>query len=180
MSGAAPPPATGVVDIETLADLLRPGDQLICLDIGTKTVGVALSDGMLMTASPISTVRRKKFTADVAAIFALVAGRAIGGVVIGLPVHMSGEEGPRSESSRAFARNLSRLSPLPITLWDERMSTMAAERSLLEADASRKRRAEVIDAVAASYILQGALARIDALRAAQRRNAPEGEKEHDP
>ncbi|MFT6775562.1 MAG: putative Holliday junction resolvase [Paracoccaceae bacterium] len=177
MTASPPPaPAAGVVDIETLSRLLRPGDQLICLDVGTKTVGVALSDGMQMTASPISTVRRKKFTADVAAIFSLVARRQIGGVVIGLPVHMSGEEGPRSESSRAFARNLSRITPLPIVLWDERMSTMAAERSLLEVDASRAKRAEVIDAVAASYILQGALARLDTLRG-QRRGYPQDDDE---
>lgn len=153
----------GVVDIETLAGMLRFGDQLIGLDVGTKTVGVALSDGMRMSASPLQTVRRKKFTPDVAAIFAMTSGRQIGGVVIGLPVHMSGEEGPRSESSRAFARNLSRISPLPIVLWDERMSTVAAERAMLEADASRKKRAEAIDSVAASIILQGALARLDIL-----------------
>jgi putative Holliday junction resolvase len=161
----------GVVDIETLAGLLRFGDQLIGLDVGTKTVGVALSDGMRMTASPLQTVRRKKFTPDVARIFEMTAGRQIGGFVIGLPVHMSGEEGPRSESSRAFARNLSRLSPLPIVLWDERMSTMAAERAMLEADASRKKRAEAIDCVAASIILQGALARLDVLA---RHNAEDG------
>ena len=159
----APAAPVGVVDIETLAGLLKFGDQVIGLDVGTKTVGVALSDGLRMTASPLQTVRRKKFTPDVAAIFAMVAGRRIGGVIIGLPVHMSGEEGPRSESSRAFARNLSRISPLPIVLWDERMSTVAAERAMLEGDASRKKRAEAIDSVAASIILQGALARLDVL-----------------
>lgn len=172
MTAPAPAPApAGVVDIETLAGLLRFGDQLIGLDVGSKTVGVALSDGMRMTASPLQTVRRKKFTPDVARIFEMVAGRQLGGVIIGLPVHMSGEEGARSESSRAFARNLSRISPLPIVLWDERMSTMAAERAMLEADASRKKRAEAIDSVAASIILQGALARLDVLA----RRGPEGD-----
>jgi putative Holliday junction resolvase len=158
-----PDKPVGVVDIQTLAGLLRFGDQVIGLDVGEKTVGVAISDGMRMTASPLSTVRRKKFTPDVAKIFAMTEGRQIGGFVIGLPVHMTGEEGPRSESSRAFARNLSRLTPLPIVLWDERMSTMAAERAMLEADASRKKRAEAIDAVAASIILRGALARLEVL-----------------
>jgi putative Holliday junction resolvase len=161
--GPTPAAPAGVVDIETLARMLKFGDQIIGLDVGTKTVGVALSDGMRMTASPLSTVRRKKFTPDVAQIFEMTKGRKIGGIIVGLPVHMSGEEGPRSESSRAFARNLSRLTPLPIVLWDERMSTMAAERAMLEADASRRKRAEAIDAVAASYILQGALARLDTL-----------------
>lgn len=163
MSDAPPEPA-GVVEAEAFAAMLKTGDQILGLDVGTKTVGVALSDGLWMTASPIETVRRKKFGADVAAIFALAKGRVLGGIVIGLPVNMTGEEGPRAQASRAFARNLSRLTPLPILLWDERMSTMTAERAMLEADLSRARRAEAIDAVAAGVILQGALDRIAVLR----------------
>ncbi|MGG7566294.1 Holliday junction resolvase RuvX [Rhodovulum sp. DZ06] len=160
MTGDAP---AGVVTIEQMAPLLKMGDQLLGLDVGTKTVGVALSDGMRMTASPLSTVRRKKFGADVAAIFKLAEGRVLGGIVIGLPMHMNGDESPRSQSSRAFARNLSRLTDLPIVLQDERMTTVAAERAMLEGDLSRAKRAENIDAVAASYILQGALDRLDVL-----------------
>lgn len=155
--------AAGVVSIEDLAARLKTGDQLIGLDVGTKTVGVALSDGLGMTASPIGTVRRKKFGADVAAIFKLTEGRSIGGVVIGLPMHMNGDESPRSQSSRAFARNLTRLTDLPIALQDERMTTVSAERAMLEADLSRAKRAENIDAVAASYILQATLDRIAVL-----------------
>lgn len=157
--------AAGVIAVEDLAARLKLGDQLIGLDVGEKTVGVAISDGMLMTASPLQTVRRKKFGADVEKIFELAKGRVLGGVVIGLPVHMNGDEGPRCQSCRAFARNLSRLTPLPIILWDERMSSMTADRAMLEADLSRARRAESIDAVAAGVILQGALARIAVLRA---------------
>lgn len=164
----APAPA-GVMSLEEMSPRLRMGDQLIGLDVGTKTVGVALSDGMRMTASPISTVRRKKFGADVAAIFKLAEGRVLGGIVIGLPLNMEGDEGPRAQASRAFARNLSRLTDLPIALQDERMSTMAAERAMLEADLSRARRAESIDAVAAGYILQSALDRLTVLA----RNAAE-------
>lgn len=163
MTEPASSSAAGIVSVDALAAALRPGEQLVGLDVGTKTVGVALSDGLRMTASPVATVRRKKFGADVAAIFKLVENRALGGFVIGLPVHMNGDEGPRSQASRAFARNLSRLTDLPIALQDERMTTVAAERAMLEADLSRAKRAENIDAVAASYILQGALDRIAVL-----------------
>ena len=169
MTSPAPGPA-GVVPVETLAAALAPGAQLLALDVGEKTVGVALSDGLRLTASPLSTVRRKKFGADVAAIFKLAEGRLLGGVVIGLPVHMTGEEGPRCQASRAFARNLTRLTDLPIVLQDERMTTVAAERAMLEADLSRARRAESIDAVAASYILQATLDRLAVLT----RQAEEG------
>lgn len=162
MTGAPEGPA-GVVSIEALAERLKTGEQLIGLDVGTKTVGVALSDGLGMAASPIGVVRRKKFGADVAAIFKLAEGRSLGGVVIGLPMHMNGDESPRSQSSRAFARNLVRLTDLPIALQDERMTTVSAERAMLEADLSRAKRAENIDAVAASYILQATLDRIAVL-----------------
>ncbi len=129
------------------------------LDFGTKTIGVALSDRLLQTATPLETVKRKKFTADLAALQAIAADRDVGGIVLGLPLNMDGTEGPRCQSTRAFARNLDAPLGLPIAFWDERLSTVAAERALLEADTSRKRRAQVIDHVAAAYILQGALDR---------------------
>lgn len=133
---------------------------LIGLDLGDKTIGVAVSDLMSTVATPLETVRRKKFTLDAARLLDIIKGREIGGIVLGLPRNMDGSEGPRCQKTRAFARNLSRLTELPIGFWDERLSTVAAERALLEADTSRKRRAEVIDHVAASYILQGALDRM--------------------
>ena len=134
------------------------------LDLGEKTIGVAVSDRLLSVATPLETIRRAKFTADAAALLAITAKREIGGLILGLPLNMDGSEGPRCQSTRAFARNLSRLTDLPIGYWDERLSTVAAERALLEADTSRKRRSEVIDHVAAGYILQGALDRIGHLR----------------
>ena len=152
-----------VVEVHDLPPLLARNAQLVGLDLGDKTIGVAVSDFSRRIASPLSTVRRRKFGADVAALLKLLEGREIGAFILGLPVNMNGEEGPRAQSSRAFARNLSRLVETPIALWDERLSTVAAERALLEADASRRRRAEVIDNVAAAYILQGALDRLAAL-----------------
>jgi putative Holliday junction resolvase len=137
---------------------------LLGLDLGTVTIGVATSDRLLTAATPLETIRRTKFTADAARVLALAAKHETGGIVLGLPLNMDGSEGPRAQSTRAFARNLERLTPLPITFWDERLSTVAAERALLAADTSRKRRAEVIDAVAASYILQGLLDRLSHLR----------------
>ena len=135
------------------------------LDLGTKTIGVALSDRLWSVASPHETLRRRKFTADAARLLEIAAAREVGGLILGLPRNMDGSEGPRCQSTRAFARNLARLIELPIGFWDERLSTVAAERALLEADASRKRRAEVIDSVAASYILQGVLDRMRHMRA---------------
>lgn len=137
---------------------------LLGLDLGTRTIGVALSDRLLTAATPIETIRRTKFTADAARLIALAARHEADGLVLGLPRNMDGSEGPRAQSARAFARNLETLTPLPITFWDERLSTVAAERALIAADTSRKRRAEVIDAVAASYILQGLLDRLSHLR----------------
>lgn len=152
-------------DLADLLPRLAPGAQLVGLDLGDKTIGVAVSDGARSLASPLGTVRRKKFGRDVAELLVLLAGRRIGGWVIGLPVNMDGSEGPRAQSARAFARNFSRLTEAPIAFWDERLSTVAAERALLEADVSRKKRAEVIDHVAAAHILQGALDRLaDAAR----------------
>lgn len=141
-----------------------PMSALLGLDLGTKTIGVAISDVTGMVASPGRTLKKGKFTADAAAIGALIAQRSIGGIVLGLPRNMDGSEGPRAQSTRAFARNLLRVHPIPILMWDERLSTVAAERVLLEADSTRKRRSEVIDSVAAGYILQGALDRMRHLR----------------
>ncbi|MGY6410023.1 MAG: Holliday junction resolvase RuvX [Alkalilacustris sp.] len=130
------------------------------LDLGTKTIGVAVSDRRRSVATPLQTLRRTKFTADADALLAIATARDLAGLILGLPRNMDGSEGPRAQSARAFARNLSGRTDLPIALWDERLSTVAAERALLEADTSRKRRAEVIDAVAAGIILQGLLDRL--------------------
>ncbi|MCX7565019.1 Holliday junction resolvase RuvX [Sulfitobacter sp. F26169L] len=154
--------------IEELATALPDMRALIGLDLGEKTIGVAVTDSFLSVATPLETVRRKKFGVDAARLKEIMDKRNIGGLILGLPLNMDGSEGPRCQSTRAFARNLDRLHPeLPIGFWDERLSTVAAERALLEADTSRKRRAEVIDHVAASYILQGVLDRLRFLRAAQ-------------
>lgn len=155
-------------NIEEYAAALPAMRALIGLDLGEKTIGVAVTDSFLSVATPLETVRRKKFGVDAARLAEIMTNRSIGGLILGLPFNMDGSEGPRCQSTRAFARNLSRLHPdLPIGYWDERLSTVAAERALLEADTSRKRRAEVIDHVAASYILQGVLDRLRVLRAAQ-------------
>ena len=153
-----------IESIEAFATALPPRRALMGLDLGTKTIGVAVSDNMLGIATPVLTVKRKKFGVDAEALLAMIAERNIGGVVLGLPFNMDGSEGPRAQSTRAFARNFTRLCPLPLTYWDERLSTVAAERALLEADTSRARRAEVIDHVAAGYILQGALDRLGHVR----------------
>ena len=140
--------------------IIPPFGAMIGLDLGTKTIGVAVSDLQRSVASPLLTIRRKKFSADADALLAIIAERSVIGIVLGLPLNMDGSEGPRVQSTRAFARNVAKLTDIPITFWDERLSTVAAERALLEADTSRKRRAEVIDHVAAGYILQGALDRL--------------------
>lgn len=142
------------------AAALPPMAALMGLDLGEKTIGVAVSDRMRTVASPLETVRRKKFTLDSARLIEIVTDREIGGILLGLPKNMDGSEGPRCQSTRAFARNLTRLTDLPIGFWDERLSTVAAEKALLEADTTRKRRGQVIDHVAAGYILQGALDRL--------------------
>ncbi len=142
-----------------------PKMRAICgLDLGEKTIGVAVSDNFLSVATPLQTIRRKKFGLDAAALLEIIAQRNLGGLVLGLPRNMDGSQGPRCQSTRAFARNLGRLTDLAIGFWDERLSTVAAERALLEADTSRKRRSEVIDHVAAGYILQGALDRLAHIR----------------
>ncbi len=141
--------------------LLAPGQRVLGLDLGTKTIGLALSDTSASIASPLSTIRRTKFTKDVEILIALANEHHIGVLVLGLPLNMDGSEGPRVQSTRAFARNLKNFTDIPIVFWDERLSTAAVTRTLIEADRSRKRRAELVDKMAASYILQGAL---DSLR----------------
>jgi putative Holliday junction resolvase len=152
-----------LVPIEDLPPLLAADARLLGLDVGTKTIGMALSDVTRSVATPYHTVRRTKFSEDVSAIEAAIEEHDIGAIVIGLPLNLDGSEGPRAQSTRAFARNLAARIVVPILFWDERLSTAAVERHLIEADASRKRRAEVIDRMAAAYILQGALDRLKRL-----------------
>jgi len=151
-----------VVDLLELPALLPHQAPIVGLDLGEKTIGVAVSDATRAVATPLELIRKTKFTDDANALFKLMASRGAAGVVIGLPVNMDGSEGPRCQSSRAFGRNLLRLKPdLPIAFWDERMSSMAVNRMLIgEADMNRARRAEVVDKAAAGWILQGALDRL--------------------
>jgi putative Holliday junction resolvase len=152
-----------VVDITELSAATPPYSPLVGLDLGEKTIGVAVSDATRTVASPLELIRKTKFTDDAAALFKLMESRNAGGIVIGLPVNMDGTEGPRCQSSRAFARNLLRLREAPIAFWDERMSSQAVNRMLIgEADMTRARRADVVDKTAAAWILQGALERLRA------------------
>lgn len=150
-----------LLELSELAGRLQRDERLLGLDVGTKTIGLALSDVMRQIATPLETIRRTKFKADAGKLLMLAGEHGAGGLVIGLPVNLDGSEGPRAQSTRAFARNLAQLTGLPMAFWDERLSTAAAERALFEADASRKRRAELIDKMAAAYILQGALDRLN-------------------
>lgn len=140
--------------------MLAPEARLLGLDVGTKTIGLALSDVTRSIATPYETIRRTKFTSDAKILVDIVDKMEVGGLIIGLPINLDGSEGPRAQSTRAFARNLAKYIDLPMAFWDERLSTAAVERHLIEADASRKRRAEVVDRMAAAYILQGALDRL--------------------
>jgi putative holliday junction resolvase len=149
-----------LTDVAEFAALLKPNRAICGLDLGDKTIGIAVSDLRRSVATAIHTVRRVKFTQDAAELLAVLTERNVCGVILGLPLNMDGSPGPRVQSTQAFARNLEKLTPLPITFWDERLSTVAAERALIEADMSRMRRREVIDQVAAGYILQGALDRL--------------------
>jgi len=151
-------------DINSFAAALPPMRAIGGLDLGTVTIGVAVSDGLCTIATPLETIKRKKFGLDAARLLEIAKARDLAGLVLGMPYNMDGSEGPRCQSTRAFARNLEKLTDLPIGFWDERLSTVAAERALLEADTTRKRRAEVIDHVAAGYILQGVLDRLRHLR----------------
>jgi putative Holliday junction resolvase len=155
--------ATGRPTILSLDDLkaaLAPGRRLLGLDLGEKTIGLALSDTSLTIATPMATLARGKFSADAAALEKIIADQGVGALVIGLPLNMDGSEGPSARSARAFARNFAARGALPLALCDERLSTAAVTRTLLEADASRRRRAAVVDKMAAAYILQGALDRM--------------------
>jgi len=149
--------------LDELQPALKRHQRLIGVDLGSKTIGLALSDVSLSIASPLETIKRTKFAADAARLLALAAEHDAGGLIIGLPLNMDGTEGPRCQSTRAFIRNLEKLTDLPIAFWDERMSTQAVTRTLLDADASRARRAELVDKLAAAYILQGALDRLKKL-----------------
>lgn len=153
-------PGTTGDDVAAFAARLPARGALIGIDAGTKTLGLALSDITRTIASPLFVIRRTKFKADAAELLSLADKHAVCGLVLGFPINLDGTEGPRVQATRAFARNMNAISPLPILLWDERLSTVAAERTLLEADASRKRRAEVVDKLAAAIILQGVLDRM--------------------
>lgn len=150
--------------LEDIANLLEDGGNLAGLDLGEKTIGVAVSDGALAFAHPRPVIMRKKFTVDAAALLTLLAKERVHAVAIGLPVNMDGSEGPRVQATRAFVRNISRLTDLPFLYWDERLSTVAAERALLEMDVSRTKRRTRIDSAAAAFILQGVLDRLAQLR----------------
>ena len=152
--------AASTIAIEDLPPHLGRDARLLGLDVGTKTIGMALSDVTRSVATPFDTIRRTKFTADAKTIREVVEKNQVGALVIGFPLNLDGSEGPRAQSTRAFARNLAAHVEVPMVFWDERLSTAAVERHLIEADASRKRRAEVVDRMAAAYILQGALDRL--------------------
>ena len=152
-----------ILDFEAFQAALPRGARLLGLDLGEKTIGLALSDTLLTVATPLETLRRGKFTVDAPRLDAIIAEHGVGGLVIGLPLNMDGSEGPSAQSARAFARNFAARSALPILPWDERLSTAAVTRTLIDADASRRRRAAVVDKMAAAYILQGALDRLRAL-----------------
>jgi putative Holliday junction resolvase len=149
-----------ILSLDDLKAAMAPGMRLLGLDLGEKTIGVALSDTSLTIATPMETLQRGKFTVDAVTLEKIIADQGVGGLVIGLPLNMDGSEGPSAQSARAFARNFAARSPLPVALCDERLSTAAVTRTLLEADASRKRRAVLVDKMAAAYILQGALDRM--------------------
>jgi putative holliday junction resolvase len=151
-----------VVALEELK--LAPGLRLLGLDLGEKTIGLALSDTLLSIATPMQTLKRGKFAADAARLDIIISAQGVGGLVVGLPLNMDGSDGPSAQSARAFARNWAIRSPLPVVMQDERLSTSAVTRTLLQADASRKRRDEVVDKMAAAYILQGVLDRLRNLR----------------
>ena len=154
------PPGQTFTDVDAFRQTLLPGARLIGIDGGTKRLGLAISDVTRMIASPLTTIERRKFSVDVAELLALADQHQAGGLVLGFPSNLDGTHGPRVQATRAFSRNLNAISGLPILLWDERLTTVEAERLLIAADASRKRRGEVIDRVAATLILQGALDRL--------------------
>jgi putative holliday junction resolvase len=146
-----------------LREVVSAGIRLMGLDVGTKTIGLALSDTRRVIATPLETIRRRRFAEDMARLFALVDAHGVGGLVVGLPLTLAGAHGSRTQSVRQFARNLLAIRDLPLVFWDERLSTAAVTREMIAADMTRKRRAEIVDKVAAAYILQGCL---DAMAAA--------------
>jgi len=160
-----------VISVEEIPDVLRPGSTLAALDLGEKTIGIAVSDRSLAFSHPRPVIMRKKFSADAVTLMAALEKENVGAVAMGLPVNMDGSEGPRAQASRAFVRNIARLTELPFAFWDERLSTVAAERALIEMDVSRKKRETRIDSAAAAFILQGVLDRLQAMRHRQD-NAP--------
>lgn len=145
---------------DTQIAALPASGKLLGLDLGTRTIGVAVSDGLRLTATALETIARTKFTADAARLTELTRENGAVGIVLGLPLNMNGSEGPRAQSTRAFARNLAQKLPLPLVFWDERLSTAAVERMLIAGDTRRERRAEVVDKLAAAYLLQGFLDRL--------------------
>jgi len=149
-----------ILDLTALAAELAPRSRLLGLDLGEKTIGLALSDTLLMVATPMETLARGKFSADAVKLDAIITKQGVGGIIVGLPLNMDGSDGPSAQSARAFARNFAARSPIPLVMIDERLSTAAVTRTLIDADASRRRRAEVVDKMAAAYILQGALDRL--------------------
>ncbi len=146
-----------LVEIEEIKSHMKVGQRLLGLDLGSKTIGVALSDTLCNIATAMEIIRRTKFTKDAERLITIISEQNVGGLILGFPLNMDGTEGPRCQSTRQFAVNISEKIDIPIAFWDERLSTMAVTRTLLEADASRKRRKELIDKLAAAYILQGAL-----------------------
>ena len=149
-----------IITMDELSARLSTGTRLLGLDLGSKTIGLALSDLSRIVATPLETIKRTKFTKDAAQLLDICNEHNVSALIIGLPLNLDGSEGPRVQATKAFVRNLSEKTDLPMAFWDERLSTVAVERTLLEADASRKRRAEVIDKMAAAFILQGALDRL--------------------
>jgi putative Holliday junction resolvase len=150
-------PICNPTDLKTF---LKPGERLLGLDVGTKTIGMALSDTRLVIATPFDTIRRTRFRDDLVRIKLEVAKHGVGGIVVGLPLALAGGEGPRAQGVRQFAKNLLAQLDLPLTFWDERLSTAAVERGMIEADITRKRRSQIVDRAAAAYILQGLLDRL--------------------
>lgn len=173
-SDKAPSPRPGQdILVEDLPGLIRPGQRLLGMDLGDKTIGLALSDVECRIATPMKTLPRRKFREDAVDLFALIDKFDIGALVLGLPLNMDGSSGPRVQATRTFARNIRNISAIPILFWDERLSTVAAERVLISADLSRQKRAAVIDATAAAFILQGVLDRFRDLRQKKASGEPE-------
>ena len=152
-----------LIELDDVKKHMAPGQRLLGLDLGSKTIGIALSDIMCNIATPMEIIRRTKFTKDAERLMTIIEEQNVGGLILGFPLNMDATEGPRCQSTRQFAQNIYDKIEIPIALWDERLSTAAVTRTLLEADASRKRRKEVIDKMAAAYILQGALDKLSLL-----------------